>query len=156
MAGATIHVDLNEQQLAETVGQLEQRLADLSTPLRDIGEMLLLSTDDRFRSQVSPDGRPWAPLSPTTLARKKGGRILRERGFLQDTIRYQVNNNELAIGTDRVYGAVHQFGQKKGASGRNKRGSPIPWGDIPARPFLGLSNDDRDEIVEIIRDYLLE
>lgn len=37
---------------------------------------------------------------------------------------------------------------------RRTRGRPIPWGDIPARPFFGLSADDRNEISDIIRRHL--
>jgi phage gpG-like protein len=28
------------------------------------------------------------------------------------------------------------------------------WGDIPARPFLGVSDDDKDEILNIIAAHL--
>ena len=37
---------------------------------------------------------------------------------------------------------------------RTRRGAPIPWGNIPARPYLGLSADDETEVVRILRDYL--
>lgn len=33
--------------------------------------------------------------------------------------------------------------------------SPLPWGDIPARPFLGASDDDQANIVSLVRSYLL-
>jgi phage gpG-like protein len=33
-------------------------------------------------------------------------------------------------------------------------GFPMPWGDIPARPFLGFSDDDQAAILEIVRNYL--
>lgn len=31
---------------------------------------------------------------------------------------------------------------------------PFPWGDIPARPFLGLSAEDEDEVAALLTDYL--
>jgi len=31
---------------------------------------------------------------------------------------------------------------------------PIPWGDIPARPFLGLSDEDRSGILDIVSEAL--
>lgn len=46
-------------------------------------------------------------------------------------------------------------GAKRGAFGVSRRGGPLPWGDIPARPFLGLSADDRKTIEEIVRAHLL-
>lgn len=155
MAGATLDVAVDSSQLGELLTKLAERLGDLRTPLEDIREYLHQSTDERFRQQVGPDGSPWAPLAPSTLARKKGPRTLRESGDLQDTLRGQVQGDELLFGTDRPYGAVHQFGQKAGASGRNRRGSPIPWGDIPARPYLGVSIEDTREITELLHTWLV-
>ncbi|EJM77252.1 phage virion morphogenesis protein [Pseudomonas sp. GM60] len=155
MAGAMLDVTLDTSQIGSALEELARRLGDLTTPFNDIGEYLHQSTDERFQRKVAPDGSPWAPLSAVTLARKKGTAILREKGTLQDTLRKQVTSTELAFGTDRPYGAVHQFGQKKGASGSSK-GRPIPWGDIPARPYLGLSSDDETEVVLTIHDYLME
>lgn len=53
-----------------------------------------------------------------------------------------------------VYAAVMQGGAAQGAFGRTSRGGPIPWGNIPARPFLGLSDSDRAGVLEIIAEYL--
>ncbi|WP_448093557.1 phage virion morphogenesis protein [Pseudomonas lini] len=155
MAGAMLDVVLDDSSVGKALEELVGRLGNLTTPFNDIAEYLHQSTDDRFRQKVAPDGSPWAPLSAVTLARKKGTGILREKGTLQDTLRKQVTSTELAFGTDRPYGAVHQFGQKKGASGSSK-GRPIPWGDIPARPYLGLSSEDETEVILIIHDYLSE
>jgi len=32
--------------------------------------------------------------------------------------------------------------------------APIPWGNVPARPFLGLSSDDQRDVLEIMREAL--
>lgn len=154
MTGAMLDVAIDSSQVGKALEELGRRLDDFTTPLNDIGEYLHQSTDERFRRKVAPDGSPWAPLSPVTLARKKGTAILREKGILQDTLRKQVASTELAFGTDRIYGAVHQFGRKKGASGKTSKGGSIPWGDIPAREYLGLSTDDETEVLFIIREYL--
>lgn len=156
MAGAMLDVIIDNSQIGKALDELARRLDDFTTPLNDIGEYLHQSTDERFRQKVAPDGTPWAPLSAVTLARKKGPGILREKGTLQDTLRKQVNATELNFGTDRPYGAVHQFGQKKGASGQFGKDRPIPWGDIPAREYLGLSGVDEIEIALIIQGYLIE
>ncbi|MCY1187589.1 Phage virion morphogenesis family protein [compost metagenome] len=75
---------------------------------------------------------------------------------MQDTLRHQVSGNELLFGTDRPYGAAMQFGMSKGYAGKTRRGASIPWGDIPARPYLGLSAEDDVEILAIIEDYLIQ
>lgn len=156
MAGAMLDIQLDGSQVGRALAELETRLGDLRTPLNDIAEYLHRSTDNRFRQQIGPDGPPWVPLAAATLVRKKGTRILRESGTLQDTLRHQVSGDELSFGTDRPYGAIHQFGQPRGGSGKTRRGAPIPWGDIPARPYLGLSTDDEAEILAIVADYLNE
>lgn len=156
MAGAMFDVALDDSRTGQALARLAERLDSLRTPLLDVAEYLHQSTDARTRRQVAPDGTPWAPLSPVTLARKRsGGKILRETGALLDTLRHQVVGDELHFGTDRLYGAVQQLGQKKGASGA-AGGRPIPWGDIPARPYLGLSTEDEAEVLAIIAEYLVE
>ncbi|MFM8333842.1 MAG: phage virion morphogenesis protein, partial [Candidatus Methylumidiphilus sp.] len=53
------------------------------------------------------------------------------------------------VGSPMVYAAVQQFGASKGAFGKN-----VPWGDIPARAFLGLSDADSAAIVKISVRFL--
>ena len=112
-----------------------------------IGEELLLSTDARFDSQTDPDGRPWAPLNAEYAAWKRAfhghDRILKLRGYLRDTLRYQATDVSVAIGSNRVFSAIHQFG---GQAGREHKAT------IPARPYLGVSDDDVAAILEIIED----
>lgn len=182
MAGAMLDVEMNGSEVGRQLAELAERLGSLKTPLTDIAEYLHQATDDRFRQQVGPDGSPWAPLSPSTLARKKGGRILRESGDLQDTLRHQVSDDELLFGTDRPYGAIHQFGGKiehaarsqqvyfrQGKDGsvgnrfvKKNRSNFAQWvsrgasvTEIPARPYLGLSAGDEAEALTIIGEYLL-
>ena len=105
---------------------------------------------------MSPDGVPWAPLKPSTLAKKTQNldKILIETGQLSEHIRYQIEGGALLFGTNEVYGATHQFGMKKGYAGCTTRGAPIPWGDIPARPFLGISEDDEGDILDLLKTHL--
>lgn len=183
MAGSMLEVSIDATSVGKTLDDLVERLGDLTTPLNDIAEYLHQSTDNRFRQQVAPDGTPWAPLAPSTLARKKGGRILREKGTLQDTLRHNVSNNELDFGTDRPYGAIHQFGGKIEQAARSQQvyfrqakdgsvGSRFvkknksnfsQWAtrgasstQMHARPYLGLSSEDETEILAIVGDYLTE
>jgi len=51
-------------------------------------------------------------------------------------IDWQLNGKDaVEIGTNLPYGAMQQFGGTKAEF-------PHLWGDIPERPFLGLSKDD--------------
>lgn len=183
MAGSMLEVFIDTSPVGKALDDLTERLGDLTTPLNDIAEYLHQSTDNRFRQQVAPDGSPWAPLAPSTLARKKGGRTLREKGTLQDTMRHTVSSNELSFGTDRPYGAIHQFGGKvqhaarsqqvyfrQGKDGsvgnrfvKKSKSNFAQWvtrgahnAEIEARPYLGMSSEDDIEVLAIIHDYLSE
>ncbi len=138
----------------EDVRRALKRLANTA------GERLLIATRDRFDSQKDPDGRPWAPLKPSTLARKRRNRDKRltERGHLRGQLNYGAGAGPdfVEVGSSLIYAATHQFGAGKGRFGSNSRGQPIPWGDIPARPFLGVSDDDRETILEIVNDHLAD
>ena len=142
MAGARITLDVEDRQVLAVLDQLLARMDDVTPALRDIGEALLNSTRQRFSDQQAPDGTPWAPLSAAYQARKKknADKILVLDGYLSGLLTYQVLPDGLELGTNRIYGATHQFG--------------APERNIPARPFLGLSEDDRTEFIAILSDYL--
>ena len=157
MAGTSLSITLDDAALVRQLGQLIGALTHPEPALRSIGEELQRTTQERFGQgqKQAPDGTPWARNSPVTIARKGRDNPLYERGNLQNTIRYQVlGTRGVEVGTNLVYGAAHQFGMVKGYAGRTRRGAPIPWGNIPARPYLGLSADDETEVVRILRDYL--
>ena len=82
--------------------------------LGDMGEYLLTAHHKRFDAEVSPDGVPWAPLSPRYKKQKDrkrpGVKKLVYDNFLKGTLRYQVQSGELLFGSNREYAAIHQFG----------------------------------------------
>jgi phage virion morphogenesis protein len=163
MAGAFIEVEVkvSDQAVLDKLAALRRLGADLRPVFLEIGQHLDRSTRERWDRAEAPDGRKWAPLQPSTLARKKknADKILVLNAHLRDTLAAQATADSLKFGSNRVYAAVHQFGAQKGAFGlfsivRTRRQVPIPWGDIPARPFLGISADDRAEILAILADHL--
>ena len=151
-----IQIELDDQQARDALRRLIHSGQDLSPVLRDIGEHLLNTTRQRFNDEQDPDGKPWEPLSPTTIARKKRNqdKILIQDGHLQGTLNYRVGKDHIDIGSPRIYAGVQQFGAAKGAFGTTRKGHPIPWGNIPARPFLGLSAQDDREIRTVVRDFI--
>lgn len=153
----TAFVFISPDSLNEIQSQLDAvaKHLDMEPIFDQIGDALVSSTQLRFRDGVSPEGKPWANLSPVTIKRRrkkgKGGvQILVDTGVLRGSIAKRVANNELLVGTDKRYGGTQQLGTRQGQYGRMARGNPIPWGDIPARPYLGLSKEDIEEIKEII------
>lgn len=175
---ALITISIDDRAIVAALADLSRRVADLSPALREIGEDLQASTKARFNTSTAPDGSRWAPNSETTILRylsgvsgaygKKSGmtqkgmkallgkKPLVREGHLQDTIDYDVvDGHTLLVGSPQKYAAVQQFGANKGEFGANRRGRPIPWGDIPARPFLGVSDEDQRSILETLGHYLV-
>ena len=66
------------------------------------------------------------------------------------------DGNVLSVGSPMEYSAMQQFGQKKGASGRMKNNAPIPLGDVPPRPFIGLSSADESMMRDQYARYITE
>ncbi|MDO4724712.1 phage virion morphogenesis protein [Vandammella animalimorsus] len=164
-----------DNQSGRALDALLDRMSDLRPALKEIGEELAHSTKQRFVTATDPDGNAWEPNADTTLLRYgmryrgNGGRKGQKRAAeriaskkpltgesrqLARTIGYQVQNaTTVAIGSPMIYAATQQFGAEKGAYGYSRRG-PIPWGKIPARPFLGVSAQDRQNILDILQQHL--
>ena len=143
MAKITIDI-VGLKDVERRLERLADATGDLTPVFEDLGEELLNSTRKRFRGQRGPDGRPWKPLLPQTLARKRKNqdKILFLEGELFGHLRYVAAADSLEVGSNEVYAATHQFGS--GGDGRN----------IPARPFLGLDTADRADILRIRKKYL--
>lgn len=156
-----IRVELKEDGISQGLDRLVRALSDLSQPMADIGEGLLHSTNERFKTGTAPDGSPWAPKSPVTLARYADqgtpgltSPLIGESKTLSTTISVESGRDFVAIGSNAIQSAVMQFGAAQGAFGATGRGGPIPWGDIPARPYLGLSAEDRSMVLDVIDEWL--
>lgn len=129
------------------------RLSNLETRrvLTPIAEELLTNTKDRFRDSRGVDGRAWADLAPSTIARRRKGRgqgapkILVDRARLRNSITYRVDGLKIELGTNVRYARIHNKG---GPAGRGKQVN------IPARPFLGISDEDRRFVRKTLTDWI--
>ena len=144
-----IEIEFNDRDVLTALQNLQRAAGDLRPALAEIGEVLTESTKQRFVAQTGPDGQHWPANSPVTIERKgRDQPLIGETGSLMDAIHYNlIGNDALEIGSPMVYAAMQQFGGTKAEF-------PHLWGDIPARPFLGVSEDDKDEILSIINRHL--
>lgn len=154
MALSRITIELQTQRAGEKIGNLLALLQHPRPALDDIGEYLITSTKQRFIKGESPDGEKWAPNSPVTLARKKDTRPLfgETKRLISEMIKF-VSDADLEVGSNLVYAATQHFGASAGEF-RLGDGAPVPWGDIPARPFLGLSVDDAQAVLDILQEHI--
>jgi phage virion morphogenesis protein len=124
---------------------LEKRLARLTTSaLKDlmdsIGSLVEIQTNFRIESEKrDSEGKPWVPWSEDYEPTRHGNQsLLINKGDLQTSITHNVRGSDVEIGTNVIYGAVHQFGYK----------------EIPARPYLGISKLNERELEQLIEDWL--
>lgn len=144
-----------------------------------IGLAMVAGTQKRFRAGTDPMGNPW---KPSKRALKEHGKTLIETGMLLASITYNVLPGKgVEWGSNKVYAGVHQTGAeitihprsqrvyfrfvgdelrpqfaKKGKSNFSK------WATIahaytihlPARPYLGISDDDEKEIEDTAGRHL--
>lgn len=146
-----IKIDLNDVEVIAAFNRLLAAGGNLKPVYQDIGEHLVDATKRRFSDGVAPDDARWAELSPITIARKGHAKpLIGESRRLGVEISYQLIGNGVEIGSPMEYAATQQFGAKA----RSFAGGKSPWGDIPPRPFLGISEADRLDILDILREHL--
>lgn len=161
MALIEFTLELDDQEVSARLADLMTRLSDPRPFLERVGNYLVGQAGENFKGQHDPDGTPWAALRPVTIkAREKAKQlplaILRRSGHLAGSINYELaGDDSVRIGSPVPYAAVHQFGAAQGQfgawMGKDRLGRDhfhhLPWGDIPARPFLGIGPDDEAEFI---------
>lgn len=143
-----IEIEIDDARVLAALHDLANSMLDPSPALSLIGEKLVESTKRRFETTSDPDNNEWAANSPVTVAKKGFDWALKGEDTLADSIVWQLDGDGLSVGSPMKYAAMQQFGGTKAEF-------PWLWGDIPSRPFLGVSADDRDVVLDILRDYLL-
>lgn len=138
--------------LIELFKREENEIADMRGFWRSVGLYLVKrSTKDSFGKEQAPDGTKWAPWSKAYRRRmerigKGGHKILSDNGELRRSIGYVAFKDRVLVGSILRYARRHQMGDKNGAVAGGA-------GGIPSRPFLGIVDRDRLEILRMMRDY---
>lgn len=146
MAGVRVSITVQDDGFREALTRLLERTANLKPVFDEIGSSMLATTEQRFESEIGPDGTAWAAHSTATLLRRgSNAKKLRDKGHLYQSLNYASGRLKAEVGTNRVYARIHQLGGKAG------RGRKVT---IPARPYLGVSSEDRRLIGEILTEHL--
>lgn len=78
-------------------------------------------------------------------SRHWSGQILQVSGQLASSINTYYDDESVIIGSNLDYAAIHQLG---GQASKNRSVS------IPARPYLKLSDNDFEEIIDCIKMFI--
>ena len=177
-----IKTTCDDREVKTLLGVIRRRTGNLRPAMKLIGEVAHDSILKNFREGGRPK---WAELSKVTKAMRKKegkwpGQILMRSGAaggLSGSIHPQVRGNQVILTARKKYAALQHFGAKKGQFGtrtvsvgafyrKSKTGKrqrvsahtrrmKIPWGDIPARPFMVLHKEVWPEMRASLLDYLL-
>lgn len=135
-------VRYNDEDLTSLIEENKNK-GNFTPLLKAIGEYMLGDIDERFRTETDPDGNPWLPNSPYTIAKKRREgkilKILQRTGFMRSSAFYQVDGGDtLRVGLTDPKSAKHQFGV-----------------DVPKREIVKISKTQQQEIQGIVEDYFL-
>lgn len=131
-----IEIEINNvQQIASILDKLANAAQDRTPLMRSIAGTMESAVLQNF----DIGGRPkWLGL------KYRQGTPLVDTENLMNSITSYYDNDSAEVGTNEPYAAIHQFGGKAG------RGRKV---DIPARPFLVLTPQDEDDILEDVQAY---
>lgn len=142
MTEPIVSITYDDKAIQEKLRKLAKKISDLTPVMNEIGQQLLLSTDQRFEKEVDPDGVPWKPNTPYTRKLKKAkgliDKVLQASGRGRASINYAATKDRVVVGTNVDYMRKHQLGLE----------------GLPVRKFLGISKEDEVEIGIILDEYL--
>lgn len=158
-----LSIQLKNDQVNRLLSGIARKLGDLAPVMRQIAGIMQDAVEENF----DQEGRPsW---KPSRRAEAQGGRTLQDTGRLAASITSRATGNQAMVGTNVVYAAIHQFGGHTGPHTilpKNKKAlfwpgarHPVksvkhPGSDIPARPFLSLTESDWGKIIQKLERYL--
>jgi phage gpG-like protein len=156
-----IDITLDTRAVDEALAHLRANINNMLPAMKAIGGSVKGKVKLCFTDTETPYGNRWKELSEVTKAKRRNRSMkpLNDTGVLKNSITYNASQFEVQIGTKEKYGITHQQGAAKGQYGHTRKGGPIPWGDIAARPFLptqsgGLPPAWQTEILDIISRHL--
>ena len=148
-------IQINDADVSAMFDRLQAALTDMSKPMNDVGRFLVKTTKERIGAGITPEGNAFAPRAQSTheaYARKNfsyGLPLNRSGDMRKNSISHDYGSDFAEVGSNAIQSAVMQFGAAKGSLGANS-----PWGNIPARPFIGLSDSDQTGIIDILEEWL--
>ena len=148
MSDKPIEIKIDNKDVEKKLLELAQKSKNLRPLMKNIAGIFASATEENFKNEGRPD--KWTELSEATKKqrtkqKKWPGQILQVSGQLASSISTQYDDESAVIGSNLDYAAIHQLG---GQAGKNKKV------EIPARPYLKLTDDDFNEILDATKNFL--
>ena len=148
MSDKPIEIKIDNKDVDRKLLELAQKGENLRPLMKNIAGIFASATEENFKNEGRPD--KWTELSEATKKQRTKqkqwpGQILQVSGQLASSISTQYDDESAVIGSNLDYAAIHQLG---GQAGKNKKV------EIPARPYLKLTDDDFNEILDATKNFL--
>lgn len=161
MAGTRVEITIRDQALRDMLGRLDAAGRDQSRGWDMVGAALVSNVGERFEEGRGPGRQPW----PQSLrARLQGGQTLVDSNRLASSVTHRASARGVEHGTNVIYAAIHQFGGTIEAKSAGRLAFRLADGTflrprevtIPARPFLGIDDDQEGIVVAELEAWLGE
>ena len=141
------------------LGQAAKKLGNTQALMESVGEALVSGTLKRFDAEEDPQGNQW---EPSGRASEEGGQTLTNTARLRDSIDYAATPDKVMVGSNLPYARIHQLGgvivpkkaKKLVFKGHDGTTRAVDKVTIPARPYLGVSESDLDDVRAAMADFL--
>ncbi|MDD7908558.1 phage virion morphogenesis protein [Pseudovibrio exalbescens] len=154
-----------DEQGVKRLELIAERLSSPDVPfvLDTLGALAVGQTQRRItQDQQAPDGSSWPEHSKGYADSLSGSQgMLHNEGDLVTSLDHVVSSDEVSWGSSLVYAAIHQFGgtikPKDGGSLFFMIGTEAIVASevtIPARPYLGTSDQDSREFESSVIHYM--
>lgn len=145
MAGIGFNISLDDAALNGVLHRLNTIGISRHDLLDTVGAVTESQTRERLSNEKSaPDGTPWQAWSPEyARTRHSGQSLLENEGHLVDSITHEVSGDLSITGSNLIYAAI-----------QNEGGAEVGKPELVARPFLGISDDNRDELEAVLSDWI--
>ncbi|MBU0945516.1 MAG: phage virion morphogenesis protein [Proteobacteria bacterium] len=172
-----MRVEIDDARLQEILARSIERCENKQQALKAVGAIVRESIRTNFREGGRPE--KWQPSRRSSAESIPGRRIgtLRDTNRLMNSFTIRADQNSVVVGTNVEYAATHQYGARKFSFGTvvakvpahyrtfkgkfkiqvkaHSRKMKLPWGDIPARPFMHIQTDDIRDIEEILAAHII-
>lgn len=177
MAGVGFDIRIDDEEVLASLNRVYEAVADPAPLFDDIGASMVVSTQENFIKETAPSGAKWQRHARSTQRRRGAGApILRERNLLFQSITHEATPAYARWGSGMAYAAIHQRGgtithyarSQKATFAKNRKGNyrfakhssraksrvtkNVTIGEhtvtIPARPYLGISDEDKAMIIQ--------
>lgn len=172
-----IEVNIDDDQLMDSLAALARQGEDASPIMRGLAGVMRSAAEDAFDLERDPvTGAAWPPLNAAYKKKRYEdgytGKILSRTGKMQQHLSVRHGKDFALVGVSAPYAAAHQFGARTRAHiirasakralsfyGRNgrlvvRKAVRHPGSRIPPRPFLGVGEDHKDEMRQLIVRHL--